>query len=1232
MPKEPPIPPRRQDKVPPDSSLDKRITRSLLRLAQHPSALLTQKAFETVVELERELDTKGANDLAQQDVDLRNFLQASLFYRRRNPISGPKGRVAGPPDPHEFHSYVSMFGNYPQLLRRLGLVVDFEVPVSGISLAKAGTCQLVAPAVTGSVVLQTAYTFQEQHSAFFAESKDHNYISSGQLKLSNHDYFSLHCLEILDAAMKTMALNESVERYKTHGTADTPSTSGIPSARTGGFSVTQNRRALQLAQHLAKSRKQHGNVRRGAAPGEPLYAEDLMRGLRIDVWDTSSTTWHSLCKRKVNYRVPNCSIPADVDEGVVTMSLSRPTNGSDNQKFDDDQYLHESLFRWDGWSLSVPRPGKGIGAPKFVKGTPPQSLFDISIDLPTDQNGKIVGSLPSLRLRSDLGYRFRARVVDLAGNSLQLDDPLLDDSLAIPGERDSAGSYIAETYCRYEPVGAPVTSLIDHLDPAESRGEQIDRLVIRTSEEQTTDTCQRVLIPPQTSAAMAEACCAFDKSLKGKPTLRVKEAYDWMKDRDEPLCSDSDADDASNPHHSNNPIVCDADLAAFSLPYLPDPLSKGLAITFHEYSGRQYSTAELFKDRPRGDNPFTFFPDDIHWPDISPIVLQIKDGTGLPRCSWNGQEKVRVLEIDLPKAEIMKLMISSNLSVPADEDDHLQKMGIWKWVEKQRIADGRPIEPLRKLAAVGLHWMLTPQHELILVHAVKKPLSAPEFSSHLWATRELGKTYATLVDFPLRVHGKSTDKVDLWATWKEEADDPALTTCETIDVKTHVCEIPVLYDDLGIKVDCRHNFRDTKYRSVTYWPEATTRYREYFKDDFDKHPDRYKVKGPEVKLEILSTARPDAPKVRYIVPTFDWITEASEGEIKRKRLGGGLRVYLERPWFSSGAGELLGVVLCSSQEMDQCSPLQRLASSISRVVAGNSQNKGRLRAILDISDTDDPDAGNKPLITQWGADSLWNTPSLPELPGKDHFKSFRDFRRGLSLEEAAGPQRGSTNAKPSSQGSPDNRCRQNFSVVAYDVHFDPDRNLWYSDILMDSRLSYFPFVRLSLARYQPNSLFTEDGSDCSLSRVVLNDFVQLFPDRWASLSYESKEKDVVTVTVYGVAPIPIAAGRNKSTSEPTNQVFVSIQQRCPSFHGHKDEVQWFPLEPYTLPIRLELRITEDGVSVWSSKIVLPSHREKGQFRFVIEEFESHLTDSAIRSLKDTPLRKHRLVYSDEIMV
>src|SRR5207237_8685075 len=60
------------------------------------------------------------------------------------------------------------------------------------------------------------------------------------------------------------------------------------------------------------------------------------------------------------------------------------------------------------------------------------------------------------------------------------------------------------------------------------------------------------------------------------------------------------------------------------------------------------------------------------------------------------------------------------------------------------------------------------------------------------------------------------------------------------------------------------------------------------------------------------SARPEAPKVLYIVPTFKWERNANG----TKRTGGGLRIYLDRPWYSSGDDEKLAVLLPAGGKLD----------------------------------------------------------------------------------------------------------------------------------------------------------------------------------------------------------------------------------------------------------------------------------------------------------------------------
>ena len=52
-----------------------------------------------------------------------------------------------------------------------------------------------------------------------------------------------------------------------------------------------------------------------------------------------------------------------------------------------------------------------------------------------------------------------------------------------------------------------------------------------------------------------------------------------------------------------------------------------------------------------------------------------------------------------------------------------------------------------------------------------------------------------------------------------------------------------------------------------------------------------------------------APEPLYVLPTFRWERDDEGNERRHVRRGKAVRVWLARPWFSSGDGEQLGVVL-----------------------------------------------------------------------------------------------------------------------------------------------------------------------------------------------------------------------------------------------------------------------------------------------------------------------------------
>jgi hypothetical protein len=210
-------------------------------------------------------------------------------------------------------------------------------------------------------------------------------------------------------------------------------------------------------------------------------------------------------------------------------------------------------------------------------------------------------------------------------------------------------------------------------------------------------------------------------------------------------------------------------------------------------------------------------------------------------------------------------------------------------------------------------------------------------------------------------------------------------------------------------------------------------------------------------LDIPSSARPAAPEIAYVVPIFKWDPVKKQGAtIKSARSASALRVYLERPWWSSGVDELLGVVTWPNAEAGS-------AATIDKTVA--------------------------PFVSDWGRDPVFNSPVLPSAhPRLASFTSSPGILHGSGLKI-------------------DERAGVLVNVAGHPVAYDAARKLWYCDIRIDVGSSYTPIVRLALARYQQHSV-----PGVELSRIVLADFMQVAPGRGVTVV---QKKGKVTVTVSG---------------------------------------------------------------------------------------------------------------------
>jgi len=1115
--------------------------------------------------------------------------QADRFYRR-TPVSDEQKAMRFPsyknvpPPPeipeYDFHRIVASFGNYPKLLRELGLVIDFAVEgAEGVGALDPG-----AGTAFGNMALAVHWgdghddsadgyprtAWQRDRDRFVTRPRRNDFVR-GLLRLEHTDDsyginqdklgpFDIYQVDPDGASLKTVGFTLSAQnlvakhldfRFRdgqvTYTTGDRQAVAAL---RSGGLGVSQHGRAEHVADDAATATAKNKAVEAGNAKDIVFFAEDLFRGLRIDVAAVPNPVdpdkWRSLNARIGTYYLIKQDKDFDLgpDEGHV--SGPSTTSSGDPAVNPDDHYLHESLFRWTGWSLSAPRPGKAIQAQK-VEGAELQGEAPADItDMAKKGNNlavtyKVVkGTLPKLRFGQL--YRLRARYTDVAGNSLALDDPTIEE---LEQASDAVG------YWRFEPVDPPTLVGRERV----SEGESLERMVIRSNYDATPDEYltspdfaaaielpasgdfaytalnERHIVPPKSSQQQCETHGLFDPYFGQWGD--IKKGYEIAAREDGTLFQDMPGSDVhlitptalSGIAKTNTipPALPDAENpvgdrmaggqyvihreAQITTPYLPDGASAGVAIRAMPDEVLPGITGEgeigpccIVAKAPNGELVL-MIEHAKNWPDLTGfrIILaerkaaltempcaEVFADDGAPK--WD--ENARTLTFFLPKGRIARLRYSSFVNKA-----FIESFGIVQWTAK-----GADQLFVLHMALLGSHWMMTPFRNLVMVHATQQPICLPEMINvSTW--RPAGAQYADLLVRRIRLHGPSTGKIEVQAEWHEWIDDinqPKPTRehrrgqlGEVQLAENHANEVNLSAEVALQNVDPtrprapadRHELGDTKFRLIKYNLVATTRFREYLPPSLYAQTKRVTRVGPvtdgpamteapetdpgapvlpnpageTLHTLVRASAAPDEPRVLYTVPTFRWNRVDTQAGADITRLGNGLRVWLDRPWFSSGDGELLGVIL-----------------------------HGEAGRFTDIPDK------KQLLVTQWGLDPVWET-ALPKNATRATDFPARVTTDTVRLQEF-----------PASTDP-------FVEVVGHRVHWDDGRGLWYCDIELEPGASYMPFIRLALVRYQPNAL---PGHE--ISKVVTAEFAQVLPRRRAVFSVAAGK---VKLRVHGSVPM-----------------------------------------------------------------------------------------------------------------
>jgi hypothetical protein len=1167
-----------------------------------------------VADILGELERAGYNksgSVTDPDEITKSFMRAKLFLQ---PFT--TNRVAIKPPEIDFHRMISILGDYPHLLRRLGLVHDLIVPIP-IRIATTNTVQVLvtwmpnkSEVVTVNLPSSDRRMETRCHvsaSGFYALPRaSAPEIADRMLPLEDKRRWQVVHVDTEGAAIKMLNFATGLAVARSwKKTDDTPAQSSVPSLRAGGISVVR----IDKAEQTHKTFVRQDQINQNLAGGDDitLDSEDITRGYAIDIWDSITNKWHSLCERSGIYEFTRPDPPLvekAKDEGWVSESVASAADDST-----DVLKQGESLFHWNGWSLSAPRPGKTLDA----DGNPSYTGNEIDPAYKLEVNFKpISGSLP--RLRYGVAYRVRARAVDLAGNRLDMNDKsLLDDQHATD----------ILVYGRMEPVPPPVTVMRSRITERES----VDHVVIRSNYDRPFEgVSERHIVPPKVSQSLAEEHNLFDDMQSG---LVDENAYSVIVPKESGIITG-----VPDPDNQNHPYL---DEDKLELPWLPDLFARRAVL--RGISGIT------------GLVPVSFgYDEGLKWPQALPFRLVLGE-SDLPKVNFN--EGSRVLEVLLPKAEIANIKLSSAMN----KEDALQ-MGLIHWI----MEAGKDENPALVLAVEGRHWMLTPWRKLTLVHAVRQPLLTPEFNQ-FFVSRSIGQTFATLQDRMMRVSRKSTVKLDMVAGWQETIDpvgepEPKVLTVNARPFEQAVPLATKPEEEEGIHLEGRHEFGDTKYRQITYSAIATTRFAEYFRkrnkgvrlsgsSTFTLSSEglvegsetvrlagkeaTYKRWDPETKsgdyvidygsgtirrtgseenpgaipenqdleityietpvtrvteaprtLDVLSTARPAAPRVLYIVPTFSWRTNVSgkgDSTINSERKGGGLRIYMERPWYTSGDGELLAAIIWPGPD---------------NISVSNDEELEKIR----------------PFVTQWGMDPVFRSSPIDEMPTLGAFKlSKSEYQAtGMLLEEV-------------------NDQNLKINVAGHTVGYDASRKLWYCDMEIDAGNTYFPFIRLALARYQPYSLYRAiTGPDTvvdttrenvHLSRVVLADFAQITPDRFASVTRDGANSALRHISVTGNSYSMASGNDGPATIEASlEKVRDGID---PSVAG---ELAWEPVDWNPVILTPNAKISIAGTTTWTGDITLPDTAKS--YRLLIKEFEVFSVPGVV------PIYSRRMVYADAI--
>lgn len=304
-------------------------TRTTRALARTDARDHRQRARREAALREIARDWQAAATLSDRDTveaDTPPLVRAYRFYLRDEP------GLASPADEEkeeeaqvlDFHDVVARLSGHPLLLRTLGLVIDFAVPVAELSspggpahlrleprwpVPDTGAPAGWADARQDDLRPTTAYSlagsrFVPLMPPAAGAARPQGMLPLAKVNLAGTPTSSPYAVMPFDvdgAALRMVSVAQSDRGQVPPEAADA---AGLPALRSTGFALIERNRREE---HNARMQRATDRATPQKLLSSPLTAENLLAGYRLDVF--AAGKWHSLCRRQVRYTVGGVALP-----------------------------------------------------------------------------------------------------------------------------------------------------------------------------------------------------------------------------------------------------------------------------------------------------------------------------------------------------------------------------------------------------------------------------------------------------------------------------------------------------------------------------------------------------------------------------------------------------------------------------------------------------------------------------------------------------------------------------------------------------------------------------------------------------------------------------------------------------------------------------------------------------------------------------------------------------------